>query len=194
PLIEIHEHLAHGAAQTLVHGEPLPLPVAGRTQAAQLARDDAAVALLPLPHPLHEGFPPEAAAVDALLGQHLLHHVLGGDARVVRARYPQRELPLHAAPPHQHVLQGDVERVAHMQRSRHVGRRDDNREHLARLVGLHVEEALLLPELVPLALYVPGDRKSTRLNSSHAKASYAVVCLRKKSYNGYDDDFRAWSC
>src|SRR3712207_7795296 len=28
---------------------------------------------------------------------------------------------------------------------------------------------------------VPGDRKSTRLNSSHANISYAVFCLKKKS-------------
>src|SRR3712207_6993636 len=27
---------------------------------------------------------------------------------------------------------------------------------------------------------VPGDRKSTRLNSSHAHISYAVFCLKKK--------------
>src|SRR5690606_39827390 len=27
---------------------------------------------------------------------------------------------------------------------------------------------------------VPGDRKSTRLNSSHVKSSYAVFCLKKK--------------
>src|SRR3712207_7168834 len=27
---------------------------------------------------------------------------------------------------------------------------------------------------------VPGDRKSTRLNSSHANISYAVFCLKKK--------------
>src|SRR3712207_8947811 len=26
----------------------------------------------------------------------------------------------------------------------------------------------------------PGDRKSTRLNSSHANISYAVFCLKKK--------------
>src|SRR3712207_8600549 len=26
----------------------------------------------------------------------------------------------------------------------------------------------------------PGDRKSTRLNSSHANISYAVLCLKKK--------------
>src|SRR3712207_7588951 len=29
--------------------------------------------------------------------------------------------------------------------------------------------------------YVQGDRKSTRLNSSHANISYAVFCLKKKN-------------
>src|SRR5206468_8285263 len=29
-------------------------------------------------------------------------------------------------------------------------------------------------------VYVPGDRKSTRLNSSHDQISYAVFCLKKK--------------
>src|SRR5690242_21605200 len=28
----------------------------------------------------------------------------------------------------------------------------------------------------------PGDRKSTRLNSSHMSISYAVFCLKKKKY------------
>src|SRR5690349_23393338 len=28
--------------------------------------------------------------------------------------------------------------------------------------------------------FVPGDRKSTRLNSSHVEISYAVFCLKKK--------------
>src|SRR3712207_7754121 len=30
---------------------------------------------------------------------------------------------------------------------------------------------------------VLGDRKSTRLNSSHANISYAVFCLKKKKYS-----------
>src|SRR5256885_13183379 len=30
------------------------------------------------------------------------------------------------------------------------------------------------------ALKIPGDRKSTRLNSSHLVISYAVFCLKKK--------------
>src|ERR1039457_7350050 len=32
----------------------------------------------------------------------------------------------------------------------------------------------------PAALFVPTDRKSTRLNSSHLVISYAVLCLHKK--------------
>src|SRR3712207_8311463 len=30
-----------------------------------------------------------------------------------------------------------------------------------------------------------GDRKSTRLNSSHANISYAVFCLKKKKIHSY---------
>src|SRR3712207_8278141 len=33
----------------------------------------------------------------------------------------------------------------------------------------------------PAFLGVGGDRKSTRLNSSHANISYAVFCLKKKT-------------
>src|SRR3712207_7647788 len=32
---------------------------------------------------------------------------------------------------------------------------------------------------------IAGDRKSTRLNSSHANISYAVFCLKKKKNNIY---------
>src|SRR5437867_8783946 len=40
----------------------------------------------------------------------------------------------------------------------------------------------LLPRCVRKAFPVPrGDRKSTRLNSSHRTISYAVFCLKKKN-------------
>src|SRR3712207_7473399 len=42
-----------------------------------------------------------------------------------------------------------------------------------------------LPELVELFLSRP-DRKSTRLNSSHANISYAVFCLKKKNIKIHD--------
>src|SRR3712207_7738914 len=37
----------------------------------------------------------------------------------------------------------------------------------------------------------PQDRKSTRLNSSHANISYAVFCLKKKTKTHHEDNRRA---
>src|SRR3712207_8555993 len=37
-----------------------------------------------------------------------------------------------------------------------------------------------------LAVVAAVDRKSTRLNSSHANISYAVFCLKKKKHNTSD--------
>src|SRR3712207_7230306 len=39
------------------------------------------------------------------------------------------------------------------------------------------------PKQIVHADWHPGDRKSTRLNSSHANISYAVFCLKKKKKN-----------
>src|SRR5690606_41778863 len=39
--------------------------------------------------------------------------------------------------------------------------------------------------IIFLQMFSIGDRKSTRLNSSHVKISYAVFCLKKKN-NGID--------
>src|SRR5258708_22745961 len=39
---------------------------------------------------------------------------------------------------------------------------------------------VLKPRMVAAAMRIFGDRKSTRLNSSHQIISYAVFCLKKK--------------
>src|SRR3712207_8037628 len=41
----------------------------------------------------------------------------------------------------------------------------------------------VLHQVVPPVVPVGEDRKSTRLNSSHANISYAVFCLKKKKAN-----------
>src|SRR5690606_39546530 len=56
------------------------------------------------------------------------------------------------------------------------------RDQLAEAVGPHGRVETLqerLGEDVGVRL-LPADRKSTRLNSSHVKISYAVFCLKKK--------------
>src|SRR3712207_6872058 len=67
-------------------------------------------------------------------------------------------------------------------------------DHLCRQADLPDEVAAAAPRQVgrhagdgvppPPPLSGPGlDRKSTRLNSSHANISYAVFCLKKKKQN-----------
>src|SRR3712207_8926913 len=54
----------------------------------------------------------------------------------------------------------------------------------------------VLKELATYADANPGerrDRKSTRLNSSHANISYAVFCLKKKTSTDRSDKFD-YSC
>src|SRR3712207_8437324 len=52
-----------------------------------------------------------------------------------------------------------------------------------------IERGILPPEteLTPINPMPPGaaDRKSTRLNSSHANISYAVFCLKQKTTAPY---------
>src|SRR3712207_7658803 len=47
--------------------------------------------------------------------------------------------------------------------------------------GFNISESMSKSSL-PQSLSVQLDRKSTRLNSSHANISYAVFCLKKKNY------------
>src|SRR5258707_15576228 len=53
-----------------------------------------------------------------------------------------------------------------------IGRQD-------RVMVVDADNGTLLGEVTG----IKGDRKSTRLNSSHANISYAVFCLKKKKKN-----------
>src|SRR3712207_7253189 len=61
-------------------------------------------------------------------------------------------------------------------------RRSGRRAGCGRCRGQH-----LLREVVPADDEIRQDRKSTRLNSSHANISYAVFCLKKKKINKRTD-------
>src|SRR5690554_7194507 len=54
-----------------------------------------------------------------------------------------------------------------------------------RLANLHKNSSNLNVKVIPLEIiyneFSSGDRKSTRLNSSHVRISYAVFCLKKKT-------------
>src|SRR3712207_7954404 len=52
------------------------------------------------------------------------------------------------------------------------------------------EQAILSFAAGELDMLVGTDRKSTRLNSSHANISYAVFCLKKKKTNAQTSALR----
>src|SRR5690606_41708983 len=81
-------------------------------------------------------------------------------------------------------LDADAVRAEHVAAEQRPDDADEERQpgevadERVRLVRLAVEE---LPALGNLVVDLEDrDRKSTRLNSSHVKISYAVFCLKKK--------------
>src|SRR3712207_7306205 len=62
-----------------------------------------------------------------------------------------------------------------------------SRPHTAQATGLRLRDVRpFLPAVLVADLDHYLDRKSTRLNSSHANISYAVFCLKKKKKNTID--------
>src|SRR2546427_2940028 len=53
----------------------------------------------------------------------------------------------------------------------------------ARMLGLSDRIGTIAPGKIANLTVTHGDRKSTRLNSSHSQISYAVFCLKKKKKN-----------
>ncbi|MNQ30860.1 hypothetical protein D3C85_442160 [compost metagenome] len=149
-LMQLDEDLADGGVQALVQGEALARPVAAGAQAAQLAYDGAARLRLPFPDLVDEGVAAHVAPPDiAGGGQLALDHHLRRDAGVVGAGQPQHGLALHPVIAGQDVLKRIVQRMADVQRARHVRRRNNDRIGVGgpvrRLGGARREQAALFP-------------------------------------------------
>src|SRR6266511_5382995 len=122
----------------------------------------------------------------------------GRDRRQPRLRVARRVLGPRPQRLQQRLLQrvlGGVEILAPPDQAREHPRDEGAQRALVqlsrRLVGhagsvLHRRPGHDLADVDPLVERLParaglgGDRKSTRLNSSHVKISYAVFCLKKK--------------
>jgi hypothetical protein len=104
---------------------------------------------LPLPHAGDEVLAAQFLARQALVLQLALHHDLRGDARVVGARHPQRVVAAHAVVARQRVHDGLVERMAHVQRARDVGRRQLDRERRLGRIQRRLVDAALFPQRRP---------------------------------------------
>src|SRR5262249_52968436 len=134
-------------------------PVAGGPEPLQLVDDGAAALGLPLPDALEEFRSAHIAAAGLLpLHQLALHHHLRRDAGVVRSVLPERVLAAHALEAGESVLRRVVERVAYMQRARHIRWRDHDGEgrSILALGPAGPERPALLPDLGHAAFNVGG--------------------------------------
>ncbi len=180
--MKLDEHFADGLRQPLVHGEAEPRPVAGGTEALELADDGVAGLFLPLPDALDELLTAERAAVRLLaLHQLALDHHLRGDAGMVGAGLPQHVAAAHALEADQHVLQRVVQRVPHMERAGDVGRRDDDGEGLRPLAVAAVgsKGARVFPGAIDVAFEILRlirfiEHGTRTVGEKGRRASYAL--------------------
>src|SRR5690606_24844861 len=183
-LLQAHEGLDHRRRRALIHGEDLARPVSGGAHAAHLALDGVAGLLLPLPDLADEALAAPRVAGLALArgGELAADHHLGRAAGMRAPRLPQGAVAAHAVVAHQRVLQGVLERVAHVQGAGDVGRRQQDR--IGRAVAARRERARRLPLGVQAGLeaswVVAGGE-------GHVGCSSHISCL-------FTCSPRAWYC
>jgi hypothetical protein len=182
-LVKVNENLDDRCVEPGLHGEAGALPVAAGAQLLQLVQDFTAVLLLPGEGVFEEFFPADIRLLDALIAQ-LLHHLgFRSDACVVGTGNPAGVLAVQARLTNQHVLNGVVQHVPHVQHARDVRWRDHNGVGLP-LVGFAVEIVLLQPVLVPFRFNFVGlirlwgghGREFWRLTSGTKRRNF--LCLR----------------
>ena len=141
---------ADGACRAVVHREALAAPVDAGAEPSMLGPDDVACLVHEPMHPLEISLSPERRARLALLGDDPIEDELRADAGVVDARQPQGVVAAHAVVADEGVLDRRDQRMADVERSRHVGWRLDDDEPLrvgwsraSRCEGVGVQPALV---------------------------------------------------
>ncbi len=150
--VQAHEGLDHAARHALVHGEVLARPVGRGAQAADLPGDGVAGLFLPFPDLFHEFLATQVVARNLLGVELSFNHDLRGDAGVVGAGDENGVVAQHAVVADQAIHDGLVERMAHVQRARHVRRRELDDVGLAFRPGFYVLARLEIAAAFPLGV------------------------------------------
>src|SRR3989338_5276636 len=116
--------------------------------------DRIAVLIFPFPKPFQEFFPAYVLTALPFFGELFFNDILRGDAGVIGPGHPKSFQALHPFIADNDVLEGVVERVAHVQNSGHIGRRNDYRIGFFLRIGLGMEKVFLFPVLAPFVFNV----------------------------------------
>ena len=130
------------------------LPIHGDAQPAHLVLDLPARLVFPFPYGFDKFFPAEIVPGNALFTQLPFHDHLGRDTGVIHAGLPQSGMAAHAVVARQDVHDRILERVAHVQAARDIGRWQHDTKRVA--IGGGCERARCRPGLVPAFFYLCG--------------------------------------
>ena len=127
-LVQTHERFAHRPRQLRRQCVRRPIPIRGRADRAQLLEDDATLFLDERLRTADKRVPADIETSFPLLGNEPLDDVLRRDARVVRARHPQRLGTPHPRPANENILNCIGQAMTDVQDASHVRRRHHDRE------------------------------------------------------------------
>ena len=157
------EGFGNGLLILLIHREPGAGPIHRSADFFKLVQNNVAVFFFPFPDFFQKFFPSEIVAADALFFQIFFHHVLSGNARVVGAGQPESFIALHPFLPDDDILNGGIQRVAHVKRAGHVRRWNGNSKSFCSFASLprsrrwefiRIKIPRLLPEAVDFFLHL----------------------------------------
>ena len=148
--VHLAEHFRHRFIASLVHGEPFPVPVAGRAQFFQLSDNPSAIFFLPLPGPFQKPFPSQVLFINAFLFQFFDNLHLCSDGGMICSRLPKGIISLHPFKADKDILHRIIQRMPHMKLPCDIWRRNHNRERFFAPVHLGMEIFLFHPFLINL--------------------------------------------
>ena len=169
-IVEIAIGFIRRRARGTGHGKGCAVKIAARAKTFELIDDRATGLGFPFPDFFKEFIAPKIAPTRfAVFRQAPLDNHLRRDARVVCAGLPERVKALHPFPTDQNILQRIVERVAHVQHTCHIGRRDH--DAIGRGTGLGIRPC----------------GKTTGLFPSGEQAAFRLGCV-KGFFHRHDAD------
>ena len=146
--IKADKHLLHSLRASLVHCETLAVPICRCTELFQLIDNLSAVLFLPCPCMLQKFLTADLILINALLFELCCDLYLSCNRRMVCSRLPQRLIALHPFEPDQNILHRLVQRMAHMQLSGNVWRRDHDGKRLLVRIYLRMKILFIQPFLI----------------------------------------------
>ena len=153
-VVQLHKYFLDCLGASLIHSETLSVPVAGRTDLFQLFYNAATVLLLPVPNMLQELLSADIILGNALLPK-LFHYLcLCGNGCVVGSRYPECLIALHSLKTDQDILKCIIQGMSHVELSRDIWRRHNDRKRFLAAIYLRMKVFFLLPFIIGSLLNV----------------------------------------